>query len=298
VLGPIFFAIFINDLDVSINSTHGAFLSKFADDTKLGREISTTQDCHRLQAALDDLVAWSKEWGMELHAQKSIVVHFGRKNPEFIYKIDNVPLQTTEAARDLGVKVQNDCDSSPHICEITKKAHGLLSQLKRAFSYRDSKVLPRIFTTFVRPTLEYAVQVWNPSKIGDVQALEKVQRRALRLVTDQGHMPYETKLQALGLPTLEARRRRGDLLEVFKILNGFSFLKVDEFFSHVQDRHELKTRSYTNDNLVMEKCTLNVRKNFFSCRVINDWNSLPKHVRESCTINEFKNNYDEFLNNS
>ena len=106
-------------------------------------------------------------------------------------------------------------------------------------------------------------------------------------------MPYETKLQALGLPTLEARRRRGDLLEVFKILNGFSFLKVDDFFSHVQDRHELETRSYTNDHLVMEKCTLNVRKNFFSCRITNDWNSLPKHVCES-----FKNNYDEFMNDT
>jgi len=80
VLGPIFFAIFINDLDISINSIHGIFLSKFADD-KLGREISTMQDCHRLQAALDDLVAWSKKWGMELHAQKKYRGPFWTEKP-------------------------------------------------------------------------------------------------------------------------------------------------------------------------------------------------------------------------
>jgi len=45
----------------------------------------------------------------------------------------------------------------------------------------------------------------------------------------------------------------------------------------------------------MEQCSLNVRKNFFSCRVVNDWNSLPNHVRMSTSVNEFKNNYDDFL---
>jgi len=295
VLGPVLFTIYINDLDASIKPGHGVLISKFADDTKLGMEIATIQDCQRLQASLDELVTWSNEWGMELHTQKSLVIHFGRKNPEFVYKINGIPLQTTESARDLGILIRNDCDTSQHVHSIAKKAHGLLSQLKRAFSYRDSEVLPRIYKTYVRPTLEYAVQVWNPMKIGDIQALEKVQRRALSLVTDQGYMPYENKLQALGIPTLEARRQRGDMIEVFRILNGFSFLKSDDFFTHVQDRHEVETRSHTENHLVMEKCSLNVRKNFFSCRIVKDWNSLPPVVRESMTINEFKNNYDEHL---
>ena len=114
-------------------------------------------------------------------------------------------------------------------------------------------------------------------------------------MTDQGYMPYESKLQFLGLPTLEARRKRGDQIETFKIINGHSKLRKVDFFNHVKDRHNVETRNFTNDLLVMEQCSLNVRKNFFSCRVVNDWNSLPNHVRMSTSVNEFKNNYDDFL---
>ena len=227
---------FINDLDVSINeAANDVFISKFADDTKLGREIALEQHCHKLQHALNELVEWSNEWGMELHAEKTTVVHFGRTNPEFVYTINGVPLNTTEVARDLGVKIRNDCDSSLHVREITGKAHALLGQVKRTLSYRDSVVLPKIYTTYVRPALEYAVQVWNPSKVCDVKEIEKVQRRAMRLVTDQGYMPYESKLQFLGLPTLEARRKRGDQIETFKIINGHSKLRKEDFFNHVKD---------------------------------------------------------------
>ena len=191
--------------------------------------------------------------------------------------------------------VRNDCDMTQHVESISKKAHTILTQLKRSICYRDTVVLPKIYKTFVRPTIEYAGQVWNPSKVGDVKTLEKVQRRAMRLVNIGEKRSYTEKLECVGLPTLEARRKRGDLLETFKILNGFSSLDKEQFFTHVQDRHDMGTRSHANNLLVMEKCSLNVRKNFFSCRVINDWNTLPEYVRHSTSINNFKNNYDSFI---
>ena len=85
------------------------------------------------------------------------------------------------------------------------------------------------------------------------------------------------------------------MIQTFKIINDYSGIDKDDFFHFVRDRHDIETRSVSSDLLVPEKCHLNVRKNFFVCRVVNDWNSLPLHVRESGSVNGFKNNYDDYM---
>jgi len=167
--------------------------------------------------------------------------------------------------------------------------------MKRTLTYRDSKVFVGIYKQYTRPILEFGVQAWNPAKVADVKTLESVQRRAFRLVTDQGDARYEDKLNRVGMTTLESRRRRGDQIEAFKIINDMSVLKKTDFFQFVQDRHDIDTRSHSDNLLVPEKCRLNLRKNFFSCRTVNDWNDLPYWVRFSSSVNEFKNNYDKFV---
>jgi len=108
-------------------------------------------------------------------------------------------------------------------------------------------------------------------------------------------MRYEEKLEVLGMTTLEDRRKRGDQIEQYKIMSDKSVLNKTELYTFVRERHNIDTRNSSQDLLVPEKCRLNVRKDFFMCRVINDWNNLPEHVRKSTTVNEFKNNYDDHL---
>ena len=73
-----------------------------------------------------------------------------------------------------------------------------------------------------------------------------------------------------------------------------SVLDKRDFFEFVRERHNIDTRNHSDDLLVPEKCRLNVRKNFFSCRVVNSWNDLPEWVRGAVSVNEFKNMYDDF----
>jgi len=272
-------------------------ISKFADDTKLSKTITNLEDSQKLQVALDETLRWSKRWGMELHPDKCVVLHFGPNNPKFDYVIDGSILSVKESARDLGVTICDNASPSVHVNTVAKKAHGVLSQMKRTVTYRDSKIFPKIYCMYVRPIIESSVPAWNPSKVEDVNTLEKVQRRALRMITDQGDVGYETKLQSVGMTTLRARRERGDLVEAYKILNGLSGLDKHDFFNFVQDRHSIETRSHSDDLLVPEKCRLNLRQNSFSCRVVNMWNSLPPEIRESSSVNNFKNNYDMHIQN-
>ena len=82
----------------------------------------------------------------------------------------------------------------------------------------------------IRPKLEYCVQAWRPY-LKDIDLLKKVQKRATRLMIKDRSLSYEERLRRLGLTSLETRRLRGDLIEVFKILKGFDNIKYTQFFT-------------------------------------------------------------------
>ena len=112
------------------------------------------------------------------------------------------------------------------------------------------------------------------------------------MVTDLGKISYEEKLKKMGMQSLEDRRKRGDLIDTFKYMNGIYDADPLKLFTFVQTRHERNTRSYLENNLVPEKTSLNVRKNFFTNRIVNEWNLLPSDIRYGSSLNEFKNYYD------
>ena len=93
----------------------------------------------------------------------------------------------------------------------------------------ESIILP-LYESIVRPHLDYCMQAWRPHYRKDIDKLEKVQRRATRMVEGLGEYSYEDRLRILGLTTLETRFLRTDLIEVFKILRGFENLYPDRFF--------------------------------------------------------------------
>ena len=112
------------------------------------------------------------------------------------------------------MKVDNKLDWGEHIRGVTAKANSVLGMLKRAFVSRDVDLWKKLYVSLVRPHLEYAVQVWNPSKRKDVELIEKVQKRALRIPHELRTIKgYERRLEKIELTTLEVRRGRGDLIQ-------------------------------------------------------------------------------------
>ena len=146
----------------------------------------------------------------------------------------------------------------------------------------------------VRPHLEYAVQSWSPHLKKDIFALEQVQRRATRLIPELSSLPYEERLKALQLTTLEDRRIRGDLIEVYKLVHGIENVDHTQFFKIIRSGPSTVTRGHQL-KLEMPHCRTERRRNFFSVRVINKWNSLPADVVFSPNVNAFKHNYDNHI---
>ena len=121
--------------------------------------------------------------------------------------------------------------------------------------------------------------------------LEKIQRRATKLIPELRDLTYEERLKECGLTTLETRRLRGDQIEVFKILNGYENIDSNIFFE-IKESKITRGHNYT---LVEKQSRLDVRKYSFSQRTINVWNNLSADCVHASSGNMFKNKIDKYL---
>ena len=99
------------------------------------------------------------------------------------------------------------------------KANSIMGLIRRTYTYLNEQSFKDLFQALVRPHIEYAEAVWSPFKVGDIEKIENVQRRATKQVPTLKNMEYNERLKKLKMPTLKYRRMRRDMIEVFKIIN-------------------------------------------------------------------------------
>ena len=190
-------------------------------------------------------------------------------------------------------------------CEAAaKKANMTLGKILRSFHYRKSNYLVPLYKTFVRPKLEFAAASWGPWLEKDAEELEKVQKRAVRAMSDARGETYEEKLRDVGLTTLRERRKRGDLIEAFKVIKGHNNVNRESWFDLQSREASRPTRTNAtieegserrkSDVLYKPKAQKETRANFYTVRVVQWWNELPEEVKATTSVNSFKNSYDKW----
>ena len=170
------------------------------------------------------------------------------------------------------------------------KANTILGLIRRTIAYKEKQLIVPLYKAIVRH-LEYCIQAWRPYRKKDIDKLERIQRKATKMIPELRDLSYENRLLQCGLTALETRRLRADQIEVFKIVNGYEDVDRNMFFKL---KEGCRTRGH-KAALVKEQCRLDTRKYSFSQRVINEWNKLPNDCVNASSVNMFKNRIDRYM---
>ena len=294
VLGPVLFTLFVNDIPPLLK----CFTAMYADDTKLHATVDSDEDQQQLQEDIWRIQDWAKQMQMKFHPDKCKIMYLGKNNPHRDYCLLNDDfsvhmLEETELEKDLGVYVDNSLSFTQHCQQKINTAIKMVNYIKHTFKFIDKEIFVFLYKSLVRPHLEFASCIWSPSQKYNIIKIEKVQRRATKLVPEIRDLPYEDRLRALNLETLHYRRARADLLEAYRILNKQHLLDMDCHCSHCPGKALLmnapvQTTRNNSRKLYVQTAT-GKRHHFFSTRVTTLWNTLSEATVNAENINQFKN---------
>ena len=177
---------------------------------------------------------------------------------ETIHKLENV-----DQEKDIGVIIDSHLEFDIHINAKINKPNSMFSIIRRSFQFLSQQNCIPLYKSLVRSHLDYASSVWSPYKQKHIDALENVQRRATRQlvpILPKLPVPYEERLLKLKLPTLAYRRVRGDMMEVYKIMNEIYDTNVTTFLkTRVQSAERTSQRGH-QFQLYIEQINKNIRK--------------------------------------
>ncbi|XP_047137739.1 uncharacterized protein LOC124814269 [Hydra vulgaris] len=250
VLEPLLFLVHIKGINKIKSSC-----KLFADVIKILRAIKNDNDVIELQQDVDLLMEWSNEWLMKFNQQKCKVMIVGNSQHKVL--MNNTALVYTSMEKDLGVYISDDLEWKYHVNKAVNKANQKLA--------------------LVCPNLEYAAPIWNSNRQYDKDKLECVQQSPSRIKSLKGYSSEE-RLKTWDLLLLENRRRRGHLIQMFKYLKWYdiiTFYKKPEMLDN-----GYKTRCHNSK--LRRQYTENIKRhNFFTNRVVNDWNNLKQETTDA-----------------
>ena len=235
-------------------------------------------------------VEWAnKWWQMSFNVDKCSVMHIGHNIMKSNYNMSNQQLPTTDQQRDLGIIITEDLKWQKQTEKSCKTASRELGFISRNFRYKNKELILPLHKSLVHPHLEHAVQFRSPHLRRDIDKMEKIQRRATKMIPEIRSHSYHQRIHGLDLISLVQRRLRGQLIEVFKYLNRFTTASARRLFDYDPNA---RTRN-NGAKLILKHFNTSVAQHFSPIKITTTSNALPNDVVSSRTVNSFKNSLDK-----
>ena len=300
VLGPLLFLVLIGDIDRNIASS---FISSFADDTRVGKGITSEADIRLLQADLESIYRWSQENNMMFNSDKFELLRYKSKDTKVLqtttsYASDNGgAIEEQTHVRDLGITMSNDATFTKHIEEKCSAMKSKIAWIMRTFKSRARLPMLTLWKTQVMCHLDYCSQLWSPSKTGSIQNLELLQKTYFNRIDGMYNLSYWDQLTELKCYSLERRRERYQIIYTWRIAEG----QTPNF-----DRTPIISYQNTRRGRLCKipsispstPCSIkNIRFSSLPIKGPRLFNALPQNIRNltGCTTDKFKCELDKYI---
>ena len=327
ILGPTLFVLFINDIGNEIDPM--STIKLYADDTKLYRKISKSNDHEVLQKDINSLNDWALRNKMKFHPNKCKVLSVSLKRTveNYIYKLGNMPITYVSSEKDLGVKFNSGLTWTDHCNFIYSKANRMLGLARRTCYFISNVSKKRsIYLALVRSQFEHCSPVWRPGNITSIMKIESIQKKAVKWILGKpiynysiSSFEYFTICKELKLLSLELRFEFKDLKMLHDIINGRSVIKLPSYVSwfsgsrlrsshldsyclvsgvqpRITRKYNIKTNcNYNNDRPDNTASSFSKFSNNYFYRALQSWNRLPLNIRIIEIRSLFLNKVEEHL---
>jgi len=255
--------------------------------------VDTLEGRDAIQRDLDRLERWACMNCMKFNKVKCKVLHVGQGNLKHKYRLGGEWLGNSPEEKDLGVPVDEKLNMSQQSALAAQKANCILGCIKRSVASRSREVILPLYSALMRPHLEHCVQLWGPQQKKDMDVLEQAQRRVMKMIRGLEYLSYKDRLRKLGLFSLEKRRLRGDHRAAFQYLKEAYRKNGEGLFTRV-----CSDRTRGNGCKLKEgRFRLDIRKNFFTMRVVKPWHRLPRESVAASSLEVFRAKLDGALSN-
>lgn len=279
VIGGILFAIYTCDVVKYVNHSE---ISIYADDTKLYRNISSSDDCELLQTDLDSINAWSNTWQLKLNPSKCKSIRIGYSDSSWQYKLGDYVLENCDHIKDLGVTFSSGLSFKLHVNDVVRKCQFICHNIFLIFKGHSLDFYKKLYTTYVLPLIDYASPVWFQLNVSEMTKLESIQRKFSKRIPGLHQLDYDDRLDRMDLCTIQRRLMLCDQMYLYKIINNIVEINLDDSF--------IIRPTFRSHNLQLYKffCRTERRKCFYINRVVDVWNGLSVEIVNSENLGRFK----------
>lgn len=254
-------------------------IALFADDCMLYTPVRSIPDQHVLNGALNSLLLWCKDYGMELNTDKTVLLRITKKKKPFLftYNVQDTPVTEVSKYKYLGLTINSQLKWNDHIQYITSSALRKLGLLRHKLKGTPANVKLLAYNSIIRPKLEYAAIVWDPHTAKDIKEIEKVQRRAVRFIYNKyKRTDSPTNLMTTNqIKPLHLRRKIARLSFLHSLIHGKLGISATPLVSPLETR---RTRHHHSYALTPYPARTNLFKFSYFPKTITEWNNLPETV--------------------
>ena len=275
LFGPLLFNIFINDFLLELQETCEVY--NYADDNTLSysnANLSLVKE--KLEEASEQAVTWFKSNYMKANPSKFQAICLCRDNQQIQLKVENSIIESEPVVKLLGVHIDQNLNFNHHVSIISKKAARQVNALQRICKYVDYEGKLRVYEAFVTSNFVYCSLAFNTFSIVQSRKIEKLNKRALKLVCNDYESTYDELLTKTGKRMLHVIHKSNLVDFVFKVINGLAPPMDSSFFIKQVSPYNMRD----NNKLVIPPFdTIQFGKKSIRFQGPSLWNSLPGYIK-------------------